>query len=82
MLTGILLIAAGIAIATFSGAWLSVSREFGQAQSEAGRQRGVGRIYQRLLDFNVETGPQIGAWLGRAVGAAAIVVGVVLVVSS
>ena len=66
----------------FSGASLSVSRQVGQAQAEAGRRRGVGRIYQRLLDFNVETGPQIGDWLGRAIGAAAILVGIVFICRS
>jgi uncharacterized membrane protein HdeD (DUF308 family) len=82
VLTGVLLIAAGVAILLFSGASLSVSRQVGQAQAEAGRWRRVGPLYQRLLDFNVKTGPQIGVWLGRAVGVSAIVFGIALLFSS
>lgn len=52
----------------FSGASLSVSRQVGRAQAEAGRRRGVGPFYPRILDFDADAGPQIGVWLGRALG--------------
>lgn len=82
MVTGLLLIAAGIGIELFAAASLSVSRSVGEAQARAGRQRGVPRFYQRVLDFNVKAGPLLGVWLGRVVGVAAIVVGIVLVIQA
>src|SRR5204863_8369900 len=82
VLSGVLLVAAGIAILLFSGASLSVSRQVGQAQAEAGRRQRVGAVHQWLLGLNVKTGPQIGVWLGRGVGVAAIAVGIVLIIGS
>jgi hypothetical protein len=80
VVTGLVLIAAGIGIELFAGASLSVSRSVGDAQAKAGRQRGVPRFYQRVLNFNAESGSQLGVWLGRVVGVAAIVAGIIFVI--
>jgi hypothetical protein len=80
--TSLILVVVGVLIEFTAGAAQSTSAQVGKTQAQAGRDRGVPAFYQRLLDWNVESGPRLGLWMGRVIGAAAIVAGIVIAVSS
>jgi hypothetical protein len=82
MLTGALLIAAGIAIELTAGSFSAASRSFTEHQVRSARERNLPPWYQKLTAFNATVGPVSNLWFGRFVGLAAIVAGIVLVIQS
>jgi hypothetical protein len=81
VLTGVLLIAAGIAIELTGGSFLAASRSFSEHEVQVARQRNLPRWYQKVMVFNAWFGPRSNLLVGRLVGLAAIVAGIVFLIS-
>ena len=80
MLGAILLIAAGAGLLLTARSYLDVADDFNKGRAQDARDRRMPRLVTRAADANARWGARAGVWLGCAVGVAAIVVGVVLLV--
>lgn len=81
MLVGVLLIAAGVGLFVTAPTFLDVGDEVNRWRAADAKRRGVPRPLQRAFDLNARWGARSTVWFGRAVGAAAIVAGVVVLVT-
>jgi hypothetical protein len=80
VLTGVALIVAGAVLFLTAPTFLDVADDFNESRAKDMRARNLPRPITVLADLNARWGGRATMWLGRAVAAAAIVAGVVLLV--
>jgi hypothetical protein len=75
---GVILIAAGLGLFLTSRSYLDVAGGFNKARAKDARARQLPRTFQALFDANARWGAAAAVWLGRGLGAAALIAGVIL----
>ena len=80
MLAGVGLIVAGIGLFATARSYFDVVETFNKARARRMRAERAPTVLQRLADRSARYGPRGTVLLGRLIGAAAIVVGIVLIV--
>lgn len=80
MVAGIALIVAGIGLFLTARPYFKVADPFNKQRAEQMRAERARGVFQRLADRNARLGARGTVGFGRLVGAAAIVVGIVLIV--
>ena len=78
MLGGILLIAAGLGLFLTSRSYFDVADGFNKSQAQGMNDGGAPRMLKVAARLNARWGARTVMWVGRGVGAAAIVVGIIL----
>jgi hypothetical protein len=80
VLASIALILAGVGLLLTASPYRDVAGRFARWRLEVMRERRTARALVRVAEWNARWGPAGAVWLGRSLGIAAIVVGIVLLV--
>lgn len=80
VLSGLLLIAAGLGLFFTAPAYRDVAGQFHRWRAQGMRQRGLPRRLVRAAELNADWAPRVGMALGRALGAIAILAGIVVII--